>query len=221
MHVYRFRILSEEHDDFLRDVEILANQTFEDLHQFLVRLFEFDGNELASFSICNGKWFKMSEITLIDMRFEEQSDDFDDDNPNKKAKIKTFLMSESKLKSYIEDPHQRIIYEYDFLNLRTFYLELSKILTAEEGTSYPRCVKSEGSLPKKSQAVVAAAVTGDLTDLGMFDDNLIDDEDFVDEIDEGFASNIGDGFEIESGDQGMEINSEDRFEGGFEESGRN
>ena len=203
----------------MRDVEVLANQTFEELHHYLVRLFEFDGNELASFSICNGKWFKLSEITLIDMRFEEQVDDFDDDQPNKKPKMKTYLMSDSKLKNFIEDPHQRIIYEYDFLNLRTFYLELSKILTAEEGISYPRCVKAEGALPKKNQVAVPTGL-GDISDMGSFDDTISDDIEFEDEVDEGFATNIGDGFEIESG-HGIEINSDDRFEGGFEEGGRN
>ncbi len=219
MHAYRFRILSEEQDDFLRDVEVLATHTFEEFHKYLMGLFEFESNELASFSICNGKWFKLSEITLIDMRFEEQTDDFEDEELASKPKMKTYLMSESRIKNFIEDPHQRIIYEYDFLKLKTFYLELAKIVQAEDGAEYPRCVKSEGSLPKKVQPIASTGME-DLADIGLFEEMQVDEIEFEDEIDDGFSKNIGDGFEIES-DQTADMNIDERFDGNFEEGGRN
>ena len=92
MHAYRFRILTDEQEDFVRDVEIMANQTFLDFHNYLVRLLEFNSNELASFSICNSKWYKLCEITLLDMELEEMSEDAEEDKSSQK--MKTYLMTE-------------------------------------------------------------------------------------------------------------------------------
>lgn len=216
MHAYRFRILTDEQDDFVRDIEIMANQTFLDFHQYLVRLLEFDSNELASFSICNSKWYKLSEITLLDMEVEEETEE---DEDNKKAdKMKTFLMADSRLNSFIEDPHQRLIYEYDFLNLRTFYLELTKILPAELGIQYPRCVFSEGALQKK--AISATDVNLSDEDLELGDLDLDEgDKDFDDGLDDSFLKTINDGFEIEM-DQSAEMNMEEPFEGNSQESSK-
>ncbi len=217
MHAYRFRILAEEQDDFVRDIEVLANQTFEDLHHYLVGLFEFDGKELASFSICNGKWHKISEITLIDMKLEDGDlEDFEDDKPAaSKQKLKTYLMASSKIRDFIEDPHQRIIYEYDFLRQRTFFLELSKILTAEEGLRYPRCVKSEGTLPKANTTPVVPADI-DEDELDLVGDIFTDGKDFEDDLDDTFVNNLDDGFEIEE-DQSMDMNISESFDAGYEE----
>ncbi len=217
MHAYRFRILTDEQDDFVRDVEILASQTFLDFHNYLVRLLEFNSNELASFSICNTKWYKLSEITLLDMQVEEEKPDDEEDN-NRNNRVKTFLMADSRLRDFIEDPHQRLIYEYDFLNLKTFYLELSKIVQAENGLQYPRCIHSEGILQKKT-AVTPDAIPDD-SDLSPDDFGLGEGEkEFEDELDDAFLGSLSEGFEIEI-DRTIEMNMDESFEPGPEDSGR-
>ncbi len=215
MHAYRFRILTDEQEDFVRDIEIMANQTFLDFHNYLVRLLEFDTNELASFSICNSKWYKLCEITLLDMQVDENHED-EDETVKRTDKLKTYLMADSKLNNFIEDPHQRLVYEYDFLNIRTFYLELTKIVPAEMGIQYPRCVYSEGILVKKS-ASSADLMKGE--DDGMFDDLDLDeaDKDFDDGLDDNFLKNLGEGYEIEL-DQSIEMNIDEPFEGNFDEN---
>lgn len=136
MHVYRFRLLLEDVDDFYRDIEIMANSTFEDLHKAILQAVGFDGKELASFYISNSTWNRMKEITLVDMSEE-------DDKENA-----PLLMGKCKLFEFIDDPHQRLIYVYDFLNMYEFYIELYKIVQSEKGIKYPRCVKQSGLLPK-------------------------------------------------------------------------
>ena len=216
MHAYRFRILTDEQDEFVRDVEVMANQTFLDFHNYLVRLLEFNSNELASFSICNSKWYKLSEITLLDMEVENKDDD--DDDYKKVDKMKTYLMSESRLNTFIEDPHQRLVYEYDFLNMRTFYLELTKILPAEPGIQYPRCVHSEGTLTKKT-ITVSDVNLGD-EDLDMADLDLEDNgSDYDDGLDDNFLKTISDGYEIEE-DQSIGMNVDESFEGNNQESSK-
>lgn len=149
MHLYRFRLLSEEQEDFLRDYDILASQTFFDFHQLIIETVELKGNELASFFICDRNWRKKKEITLIDMQQngeDEYLDDEDDEKASKSAKMPTMEMSKVKIKEVIDDPHQRLLYEYDFLNPKTFYLELTKIINADEIEGYPKCVKSVGKI---------------------------------------------------------------------------
>ncbi|MEZ5082068.1 MAG: hypothetical protein R2750_01225 [Bacteroidales bacterium] len=67
MHIYKFRMLSGENDDFVRDIEIQASQTFKHFHDIINDCIVMKGNELASFHICDQKWNKNTEITLIDM----------------------------------------------------------------------------------------------------------------------------------------------------------
>lgn len=149
MHLYRFRLLSEEQEDFLRDYDILASQTFLDFHKLIVETVELKGNELASFFICDRNWRKKKEITLLDMQHDEQEQSFEDDEDEKtprSAKLPTVVMEKVKIKEMIDDPHQRLLYEYDFLNPKTFYLELTKIINAETNETYPKCVKSVGKI---------------------------------------------------------------------------
>ena len=104
-------------------------------------------------------------------------------------------MSKSILKDFIDDPHQKIIYVYDFLNLYTFYLELLKILPAEDKVEYPRCVKSQGELPAKNQPrVMASSEFEDEVNSLIVDDNTKDDDD---DIASEFA---GEGYDEESGE---------------------
>jgi len=136
MHIYTFRVLSEEQDNFVRDIAISNNQTFEDFHNIIKQSSGLSGKELASFHLTNSKWIKLKEITLIDMMLEQPAFD-DEEEENEEAFPPTLVMKDCKLKSYIDDPHQRILYEYDFLNLKTFYIELIQISETEKGVKYP------------------------------------------------------------------------------------
>lgn len=136
MHVYRFRILLEDVEEFYRDIEISAGDTFETFHQAIIQAADLSGKELASFYICDSKWNRKKEISLMDMSEEDDRE---------KAPL---IMSKCKLGQFIDDPHQRMIYIYDFLKMYEFYIELSKIIEAEKGIKYPRCVKKVGAIPK-------------------------------------------------------------------------
>ena len=192
MHVYRFRILSEDIEDFYRDIEISANGTFEDLHKAILKAVDFDGKELASFYISDSKWNRRKEIALIDM--SEESD-------NENAPL---IMSKCKLAEYIDDPHQRMIYVYDFLNMYEFYIELSKIVPAEKGVKYPRCIRQSGAIPKEGTPIPSHAPSM-IEENEIFvedEDNLKEDEDadllgfYSDtEATGGFTEESGENFE--------------------------
>ncbi len=145
MHAYRFRILVEDQDDFVRDIDVLANQTFQDFHQAFISMFNLKNDELASFYICDNRWRRMKELTLIDMSHDEEPEDSDEDDPkNIKKRLPVFVMQDVKVKDMIDDPHQRLIYEYDFLNPVIFFIELIKIVPAIQEQTYPFTVRSTG-----------------------------------------------------------------------------
>ncbi len=139
MKVLKFRITVKEQDDFIREIEIKLNQTFRDLHDIIVKSVKLYDNELASFHITNEKWERQFEITLIDMSGEIDEDVIEGDV------IKTiFLMNETKLNKFIKNKYQRLVYEYDFLQLRDFFIEVIDIFPEKKNTEYPRISYSSG-----------------------------------------------------------------------------
>ncbi len=186
MHLYRFRLLYEEQEEFLRDYDILASQTFLDFHNLIHETIELKGNELASFFICDKNWRKKKEITLIDMQHEEElsynEEDEEDDSKPKRGKMPTLEMANVKIKDVIDDPHQRLLFEYDFLNPKTFYIELMKILNTDVTEGYPKCVKSAGKLAPSTIATLP--LLGDdadeITLPGEFDEIMNNDDEDID-----------------------------------------
>jgi len=176
MYAYKFRLFFDEVEDFVRDFELLADHTFYDFHEIIVQnIAGLDGFELASFYICDNKWNKLKEITLMDMEDnEEEKDD---------QRMPKMTMEESILSNLIDDPHQRLIYEYDFLNIKTFFIELLRSSVANAKFTYPRCTASAGELPKQTVLVPKDEFDfSDLTD-DDFDDADEDSGDFYDEED--------------------------------------
>lgn len=184
MAVYRFRIIIEDYEDVFREIEIKSTQTFEDLHKKIQEAFKFDGSQLASFYMSDDSWRKGKEITLMDM-----SEDGEEKTP---------VMSKSILADYIDDPHQKIIYVFDFLNMWTFYLELVKIQKDDPKVSYPQIVRSVGAAPKQYKSNVAPVPTDEDDDepkkKGVFD---IEEEYAVDDDAETEDDAFGEGEEEE------------------------
>jgi hypothetical protein len=158
MHVFRFRVFLEDVDEFYRDIEILASSTFEQFHTIIKQSVELQGQELASFYMCDGKWTRRQEITLVDMVEDE-----DDEDEVAKAPL---VMCKCKLAELIDDPHQRLVYVYDFLNFYEFNIELLKIIPADKKVKYPRCVRKSGIIPKPG-SITPAPIPDD------FDEDLV------------------------------------------------
>lgn len=177
MSVYKFRLLFDEVEDFVRDYEILSNQTFEDFHNIIVKTINGLNNlELASFYTTDRKWEKTQEITLIDMS--------DNEDPEENRPL---IMSNAILSNFIDDPHQRMIYEYDFLLLKTFYIELLKVTEENPKITYPICTHSVGELPKAITNIQPDTLLEENTEI--LEEN--DQDTFFDEDDlEGFSEDF-------------------------------
>lgn len=170
MHIYRFRLLSDINDEFVRDIELMASQSFLDFHNMISECVNLNGKELASFHVCDQKWNKMKEITLIDML------DGEDKEEETKPIEETFIMKDSLIKNFIEEPHQRLLYEYDLFNMNTFFIELLSVHKQKDDGPYPKCCLKKGDLTQEPVPQLIEEQDEELTEQMLNDFNdLLDD----------------------------------------------
>jgi hypothetical protein len=154
MIIYRFRVTSHDHEDFLREIELQPGQNFMTFHQIILSSCDLDTCDNAYFFPTDNVFKKRNEISfkLQKKQVRKYDDDLD------QVVTETFipnLMKDSLLKNFIEDPHQRLIYEYYGKDIFIFFIELFKIIKTDECINLPRCVTSKGELPKKTVIPVA------------------------------------------------------------------
>lgn len=193
MYVYKFRLLFDDVDDFVRDYEILAKQTFKDFHNCIINSIKgLSPDELASFHICDRKWNKHREITLVDMSNDSDFGDEEEEKMDEEEKKEpTIIMEHAKISDFIDDPHQRIIYEHDFLHIRTFYIELLKSFESTSEKKYPICTFSAGELPQKNLMITHENDFFEEENVMDVTEEEIDDEVYFDESElEGFNSDF-------------------------------
>ena len=191
MQVYRFRLLYEEQEDFLRDIEIKPGQTFKDFHDIILKSIDIESNELASFFICDPSWNKQREITLIDMGVKTPDNDIDDEDKKPvKVTVPVMIMEDVKIKEVIEDPHQRMLFEYNFLNPTTFFIELMKIVESDPKKVYPLCVKKDGTMAPSVTPNFLSFLDDDDDEDAMLGelDKLIESGDLEEEVDENYTT---------------------------------
>ncbi|MCK4853515.1 MAG: hypothetical protein KAT31_04625 [Bacteroidales bacterium] len=133
--VLKFRLISNEQDDFIRDIEILAEQTFFHLHVAIQDNLHFDKSQIASFYICNQKWEKEQEITLFELSDEEAA--------------KVLVMDNIKMGDYMHDTHDKMLYVFDVFNERLFFIELVEILKQDPSKAYPCYSFEQGQAPQQ------------------------------------------------------------------------
>lgn len=170
MHIYRFKIRFEDQDEFLREIEIGSDQTFEDFFLFLVNNLKLNPATLSSFFLCDHRYRKKEEIFLEDMNPDDQGEE---------GKPPVKLMNACRLSHHIDDPHQKLLLIYDYLHYWTFYIDLIKIQAANDKHSYPRIHKAEGDTPTELTAKQDPAhfFSGEDPDFSFGEDDTYDPDD--------------------------------------------
>lgn len=150
MIIYRFRLTSEDQEDFFREIEIQPSQTFLDFHDIILSCSDLDRCDHAYFYITDTHYKKKQEISLKFQRKQVQKYDDEMDEMIVETYV-PHLMEKSKMKDFVEDPHQRMIYEYTGRSKFVFFIELFRIYKSEDSFLLPRCVSKKGELPKKAE----------------------------------------------------------------------
>lgn len=136
MAILRFRIYLEEDDSVYRDVAIRHTQNFLQLHQMILKAYEFDNKHQATFYRSNDHWQRGREIS-----FEKY---------DKPYKVPPLIMAETSIGSEIRNPNEKFIYVYDFVKNWSFLVELINVSKEENSKyDYPVIVKTEGIGPSQ------------------------------------------------------------------------
>ncbi|MEB0250184.1 MULTISPECIES: hypothetical protein [unclassified Mucilaginibacter] len=183
MALYRFRVTFEDYDDVSRDIDVKSNQTFEDLHKAIHQSTGYSPDFASSFYISNDQWMKGEEITYM---------------PNqKRIDRKIPLMEKIKLSSFIDDPHQKFYYTFNFDRPFDFHVELMKIILDDApGVTYPTVVRSVGEAPRQFGNVFNPAVEaveapdGDFDFLNEMAYNHDDADEFSEVTDNGVEDTV-------------------------------
>lgn len=136
MGALKFRVLldSEKDKEIFRDIIIDENDNFESLFQYIMKSFNFQGEEMASFYMSNDEWDKGHEISLVDINYGDEAID-----------EKASVMSQAKIADFIEVEDQKIILVYDFMRMWIFLLEL--VERVDRNIKAPEVALSVGMAP--------------------------------------------------------------------------
>ena len=129
--IFNFRMLSDEVDNFRREISIDADATFLDLKNAICDSVNFDKSQMCSFFLCDQDWEKGREITMEDMGSDSDEE--------------IYLMDETILSDYVDDG-QRLIFVFDYMTDRCFFLEMKKSVPGKN-LKDPVCVASMGQPP--------------------------------------------------------------------------
>ncbi|MDB5090444.1 MAG: hypothetical protein JWR09_4438 [Mucilaginibacter sp.] len=206
MALYRFRITFEDYDDVVREIDVKSNQTFEDLHRAIHQSTGYNSEYPSSFYISNDQWTKGEEITYL---------------PNQKRIDRgVALMNKVKLLSYIDDPHQKFYYTFNFDRPFDFHVELMKIILDDTpGVTYPAVIKSTGEAPKQFGNVLnvpIAAPEGDdfdfLNEMAIGEEDAEDFSEISETVEDDDAVAKVDDEEGEEDEFGAEFQDDEGFE---------
>ena len=108
--IYRFNLISDEVDDFKLEIQIDSDDTFLSLRHVILDAAGYTKDQMDSFIICDEEWNKEKEVTLTDMGADSDED--------------IWLMDETKISELIDDEGDRLMFVFDYLTNRAFFMEL-------------------------------------------------------------------------------------------------
>jgi len=193
MAILKFRVYFEEDESVYRDVVIRHSQSFQDLHEVILKSYEFDNKHKATFFRSNDHWLRGREISL--------------EKYDKEYKAPPLIMSETTIGSEIRDPNQRFIYVYDFNRNWNFLVELINVSKEENPKiGYPSTVRTEGIAPSQYGTK------------GLLGPKFADIEEKYDltQVGEGFGEKDEDGEDLGLGDEEAAGDEEEPAAGGEE-----
>jgi hypothetical protein len=165
--VFKFILLSDEVHDFMREIHIDPEATFLELHDAILNSVNFSKDQITSFFICNEYWEKEQEITLIEM---DTSSEYDN-----------LIMEDTKLEEFISDEGQKLIFVFDYLNERAFFMELLEIIP---GKSLDKAVcKAATGVPplQLSEELFVEPVSEEKRGMSVFEPDDLQMDDFNDD----------------------------------------
>lgn len=133
--VYKFKLVSDEVSNFSREIEIDANSTFLQLRNAILDSVGYSKDDIDSFFLCDEEWQREEEITLEDMGSSSDQD--------------VWLMEDTTLNEMIEEEGQKIIFVFDYMTERSFFMEMKESIPGRH-LSEPICTVKRGNAPAQN-----------------------------------------------------------------------
>ena len=131
--IYKFHLISDEAPDFKMEILIDADATFLKLRDAILDAIDYDKAQMDSFILCDDEWNKEKEVTLEDMGSDSDED--------------VWLMDDTPLSDLIEDEGQKLMFVFDYLTNRAFFMEMKEEIFSKE-LDEPKC-KYVGTPPSE------------------------------------------------------------------------
>ncbi len=130
--VYRFKLVSDEVSNFSREIEIDAESTFLQLRNSILDSVGYTREDIDSFFLCDEEWERREEITQMDMGSDSDQD--------------IWIMADTPLSDLIEEEGQKLIFVFDYLTERSFFMEMKEEIPGRH-LSDPICTVKRGTPP--------------------------------------------------------------------------
>lgn len=166
--ILRLRMLSDENDNFVRDFEVSHEMNLLELHNFIIASIGYD-DCMASFYTADEQWQPLQEFSLMDLG-EEQFEG---------APV---AMEKVSLAELVVSECNRLIYQFDMIADRAFYIEVVSAQQPNPELEYPRVSFENARVPDQYDPDAVPADDGSIFDemmdeFGEFDgDDSYDDE---------------------------------------------
>ena len=129
--IYHFQVSSPESQNFRLEVKLDEKHSFFEFHSIIQKSLGYESHQLASFFISDKKWMKLKEISMLDLGVNGAP---------------FFIMQKTKLAELIKPINQKLMYTFDFLNDRYFFIELTGIIM-EKNLYEPLVTLKQGDTP--------------------------------------------------------------------------
>ena len=74
--IYKFVLVSNEVDDFMREISIDSEAKFIDLHNAILDSVKYTKDGITTFFLCNDDWEKEQEVSLFEMETSMDVDSY-------------------------------------------------------------------------------------------------------------------------------------------------
>ncbi len=129
--ILTFQIVSQESQNFRLEVALDYNHTFFDFHRIIQKSVGYESHQLASFFLSDKRWKKLVEISMLDLGMNGAA---------------YFIMQKTKLGELLKEEGQQLIYTFDFLDDRSFLIELTGIVM-RKNLNEPFVTLKQGDAP--------------------------------------------------------------------------
>lgn len=138
--LFRIKLISDEVENFLREILIDDEATFLDLNRAILDSCGFPDDQITSFYLCDDEWERKQQVTREDMDLDKGAS-YEED---------IYVMASTRLNDLIEEEEQKLEFVFDPFAERVFYMDVTEIIPSRH-LPHPEVVRSVGQPPKQIQ----------------------------------------------------------------------